>query len=107
MNNSKLVYSTNDSVPVDTQSNDSQHMEPRQQRVRLHLDRKGGGKIITLIKGLKETNDALNSLAKSLKKACGGGGAVKDGNILIQGNHREKIQLILSEKGYDVKLSGG
>ena len=96
MNNSKLVYSTNDSVPVDTQSNDSQHMEPRQQRVRLHLDRKGGGKIIT-----------LNSLAKSLKKACGGGGAVKDGNILIQGNHREKIQLILSEKGYDVKLSGG
>ena len=107
MNNSKLVYSTNDSVPVDTQSNDSQHMEPRQQRVRLHLDRKGGGKIITLIKGLKETNDALNSLAKSLKKACGCGGAVKDGNVLIQGNHREKIQLILSKKGYDVKLSGG
>ena len=107
MNNSKLVYSTNDSVLVDTQSKDDHHLEPGQQRVRLHLDRKGGGKIITLIKGLKETDDALNSLAKSLKKACGCGGAVKDGNILIQGNHREKIQLILSKKGYDVKLSGG
>jgi translation initiation factor 1 len=107
MNNSKLVYSTNESVINDFDSKDDNSVQPGQQHVRLHLDRKGGGKIISLVKGLQETDVTLKLLAKSLKKACGVGGAVKNGEILIQGNHREKIQSILSQKGYNVKLSGG
>ena len=107
MNNSKLVYSTNESVINNFDSKCDNSVQPKQQRVRLHLDRKGGGKIISLVKGLQETDDTLKLLAKSLKKACGVGGSVKNGEILIQGNHREKIQSILSQKGYNVKLSGG
>ena len=107
MNNSKLAYSTNDSVSVDTQSNVSQYMEPKQQRVRLHLDRKGGGKIVTVIKGLQESKDSINSIARELKRACAVGGTVKGSNILIQGNQMTMIQSLLRGKGYNVRSIGG
>ena len=75
--------------------------------VKLHLDRRGGGKIISVVRGLQEPEMKLKSLATELKKACGVGGSAKNGEILIQGNHREKIQELLMVKGYNVKLSGG
>jgi len=106
MSNSKVIYSTDSSYSFD-EKEDLIKVPPNQQMVRIHLDRKGGGKIISVIKGLKESEDVIKSLAKELKKACGVGGAAKDGDILIQGNHREKIQSLLKQKGYDAKLSGG
>lgn len=105
--NSKLVYTTDESFSIDEEVTEVSAMNASQQRVRLHLDRKGGGKIVSIVKGLEESSDILTVIAKELKKSCGGGGSVKNGEILIQGNHREKIQKILAKKGYNAKLSGG
>ena len=107
MANSKLIFSTDDSVSLTDNTVQSLAIDPSQQQVRLHLDRKGGGKIVSIVRGLQESNDVLTVIAKDLKKGCGVGGSVKNGKILIQGNHREKIQKLLSKKGYAVKLSGG
>jgi translation initiation factor 1 len=107
MANSKLIFSTDDSVSLTNNTVQSLAIDPSKQRVRLHLDRKGGGKIVSIVRGLQESNDVLTVIAKDLKKGCGVGGSVKNGEILIQGNHREKIQKLLSKKGYTVKLSGG
>jgi translation initiation factor 1 len=65
------------------------------------------GKVVTVISGLPLGAEALQELAKALKRRCGGGGAVKDGNIEIQGDHRALLQAELEQRGYKVKLSGG
>lgn len=107
MENSKLIYTTDNSVSLENNPIVESDIKSSEQQVRIHLDRKGGGKIVSVIKGLKESIDSMNQLAKELKKGCGVGGAFKNGEILIQGNHREKIQNLLTKKGYAVKLSGG
>lgn len=76
--------------------------------VRLHRDRKGrGGKSVTLITGVRATPTVLDELATTLKRHCGCGGAVKDGVIEIQGDHRERLAPKLAELGYKVKIAGG
>ena len=107
MTNSKLIYSTDQGVSLKNETEISPILDPSQQQVRLHLDRKGGGKIVSVVRGLQETIDVLMVIAKELKSGCGVGGSVKNGEILIQGNKREKIQQLLIKKGYSVKLSGG
>tara|TARA_B100000214_G_scaffold341367_1_gene288441 strand:- start:155 stop:472 length:318 start_codon:yes stop_codon:yes gene_type:complete len=105
LSNSRLVYSTSGDLPESKTVDVS--VSPSEQRVRLHLDRKGGGKIVTVVKGLQLSSESFKTLEKYLKKKCGVGGTTKDGQILIQGNHRDKIRNILASKGYQVKLSGG
>ena len=103
---SNIVYSTNpdfeseyiEDLTMSTQS---------KQRLRIHLERKRGGKILTVIRGYVGNTQNLNELARELKKSCGVGGSVKNNEILIQGNVREKVLSILTEKGYSAKLSGG
>jgi len=107
MSNSKLIYSTDDSIRTSDEHGTVIRRDPSDQKVRLHLDRRGGGKVVSIVKGLTEPLDTLNTIAKELKKGCGVGGSVKKGEILIQGNKRGIIQNILLKKGYDVKLSGG
>jgi len=107
MANSKVIYSTDSDYSINDKDESFEVISPRDQKVRIHLDRKGGGKIVSVVKGLKEHDDKIKLIAKELKKACGVGGAAKGGEILIQGNHREKIQALLKQKGYDAKLSGG
>jgi translation initiation factor 1 len=76
--------------------------------VRVSLDTKGRkGKGVTVLTGILLKTNELKGLAKSLKKKCGVGGAVKDGNIEIQGDHRDLLIKILTEQGYKVKRSGG
>ncbi len=76
--------------------------------VRVMRDRKGrGGKTVTVIDGVMESEAELSKLAQQLKKLCGSGGTVKDGKIEIQGDHCDKVQARLTEMGYKVKRSGG
>lgn len=76
--------------------------------VRVMRDRKGrGGKTVTVIDGVMGSEAELTTLAQQLKKLCGSGGTVKDGNIEIQGDHCDKVQAKLLELGYKVKRAGG
>ena len=107
MKNHSFVYSTDPDYSDSAEKGKVQYPKSNEQHIRIHLDRKGGRKIVSVIKGIKMGTLELKQLAKELKSKCGVGGTVKDGNVLIQGNHREKIQLILIQKGFNVKLSGG
>jgi translation initiation factor 1 len=83
-------------------------LPPNQQIVYLHRDSKGrGGKTVTLVKKLVLSEEDLKELAKKLKQICGSGGTVKDGEIEIQGEHRERIAGALQKMGYQVKIAGG
>jgi translation initiation factor 1 len=76
--------------------------------VRIFRERGGrGGKVVTVVRGLPERGEALTGRAGELKRLCGAGGAVKDGAIEIQGDHRERIAERLRALGYSVKLAGG
>lgn len=76
--------------------------------VRIHKETKGRkGKGVSIIKGLDLNDAPLKLLAAELKKSCGCGGSIKDGNIEIQGEMREKIKQLLEKKGFTVKLAGG
>ena len=107
MSNSRIVYSTDNGSIRDDELTDIHHPKPSQQNVRLHLDRRGGGKIVTVIKGLVHEDEIMVNLTKELKKRCGVGGSFKENKIFIQGNKRDLVKEILLKKGYDVKFSGG
>ena len=83
-------------------------LPPQQQIAYLHRDSKRrGGKTVTLIKKLVLSEDDLKELAKKLKQVCGSGGTVKEGEIEIQGEHRERIAEAMQKLGYKVKIAGG
>ena len=105
--NTKLVYSTNNKVNLNKEVIENIDLDPSKQKVYLHLERKGGGKVLTIVKGLEHPREKLILIAKELKKQCGVGGTVKNNEIMIQGNFRDKIKNLLIIKGYKVKLSGG
>ena len=110
MSNSRLVYSTDDG--------DRRDDDPREKRtahgpqlpndgvVRVFRE-KGGrrGKTVTVVRGLTAAD--APTVASDLKRHCGTGGAVKDGAVEIQGDHREKIAARLETQGFQVKLAGG
>ena len=104
-----MVYSTNPDFQFESeQQDDHKTLPPNQQRLYVRLDRKNRkGKSVTLIEGFQGTGEELKSLAKDLKSKCGVGGSAKDGEILIQGDFRERIISLLGEKGYNVKRAGG
>ena len=75
---------------------------------RIRRETKGrGGKAVTVIEGLAVAPDVLKDTAKRLKQRCGVGGAIKDGNIEIQGDQRDTCKQVLEEMGHRVKLAGG
>lgn len=76
--------------------------------VRICLDTKGRkGKGVTVLKGILLDEPALKKLTKELKQKCGVGGALKEGNIEIQGDQREALMQLMKDKGFQVKRSGG
>jgi translation initiation factor 1 len=71
---------------------------------KLRLEKKGrGGKAVTVVDGLPNNAQLLNDLGQELKRACGAGGAVREGAVEIQGDMRERIRELLAKKGYVVK----
>lgn len=104
-----VVFSTNPDFEFQTE-NDSPFasLAGSKQDLRVQLDKKSrGGKKVTLITGYIGNPMELQILAKELKSACGVGGSAKDGEILIQGDFREKVLELLHSKGYKAKIAGG
>ena len=104
-----VVYSTNPSFNYEAESQEtSSTLPPKEQSLKVFLDRKNrSGKVVTLITGFIGTAEDLSDLGKVLKSGCGTGGSVKEGNILIQGDFRERILQMLSAMGYKAKKAGG
>ena len=104
-----IVYSTNDDFEFNFDEDETQEtLPPSKQTLKVSLDKKARkGKTVTLIDGFIGTEEDLKELGKLLKSKCGVGGSVKDGQIFIQGEVRNKVMELLKEKGYQVKRVGG
>ena len=105
--NNRVVYSTNPDYEVENEFNEEETLPPSEQLLEVHLDKKNrGGKIAVVVKRFIGTTDDLQQLGKELKSACGVGGSVKEGEIIIQGDKRDKVMEILNKKGYKTKRVG-
>jgi len=103
-----IMYSTNPDFEYPEETDDMVTAPNQQQDLRVMLDKKNrGGKAVTLVTGFKGKTEDLETLGKMLKNKCGVGGSVKDGEILIQGDVRDKVLLLLQKQGYKVKKAGG
>lgn len=104
-----VIYSTNPNFHYELESEvEPDTLEPKYQKLYISLDKKQrAGKAVTLIEGFVGSENDLKELGKFLKGKCGVGGTVKDGEILIQGDFREKIYEILLNEGYQIKRKGG
>ena len=102
-----FVFSTNTNFEYEKEE-ETETLAPKNQFLEAHFSNKGrGGKTVTVITGFEGSEDDLKSLAKLLKTKCGVGGSIKDNEIIIQGNYRDKIMEILKKEGYNIKRVGG
>ncbi len=118
MNDSHLVYSTDPGRVVKKRSKTKQSAktdqksnraaDPRDGIIRIRREVKGRkGKQVTVVSGLPIADNSLKRTAAHLKRVCGTGGSIKDGCVIIQGDHRNKVLSELHKQGYSVKISGG
>jgi translation initiation factor 1 len=117
MDNSRRVYSTDSGricpsckkpLAACTCKKQQAPAAPADGVIRIRREVKGrGGKTVTVACGFQLDDDGLKQLAAELKRRCGTGGSVKDGEILIQGDHRETILAELKKRGFAAKLAGG
>lgn len=105
---SGIVYSTDDSFDyVEDETVEQDTLPPAKQKLRVQLDKKARkGKMVTLVTGFVGSDEDLDSLGRVLKQKCAVGGSAKDGEIIIQGDFRNRIQEVLQQQGYNVKIIG-
>ena len=102
-----MVYSTNPNYRIE-ESEAGTTLLPSEQNLRIWLEKGGrGGKTASVVKGFVGSEQELKDLGKKLKSSCGTGGSAKDGEIIIQGDHRDKILDILTKAGFKAKKAGG
>ncbi|MBQ1209605.1 MAG: translation initiation factor [Bacteroidales bacterium] len=100
-----VVFSTNPDFQYQTEEQESvETLPPARQNLRVAIDRRArAGKQVTLVSGFVGTEEDLAELGRLLKTRCGVGGSAKDGEILVQGDHRDRIVKILTDLGYKAK----
>ena len=102
-----IMYSTNSNYDFQFEQ-EEETLTPENQHLELWIDKKQrGGKVATLVKGFIGSEADLKALGKLLKSKCGVGGSAKNGEIIIQGNMRQKVIEILEKEGYNYKRVGG
>lgn len=103
-----VVFSTNPDFKYETEAEESaETLPPAKQNLKVWLDRLKGGRVVTVVRGFVGSDDDLAALGKELKKSCGVGGTAKDGEIIIQGDHRDRVVELLTKAGYRSKKAGG
>lgn len=106
-NEGGFVFSTNPNFSYDDGSQDIETLPNNEQKLKVWLEKNHrGGKTATVIKDFVGTAEDLEALSKILKNKCGTGGSAKDGEIIIQGDHREKIIKLLIDMNYQAKKAG-
>ena len=98
---SGIVYSTNPDFKLENNQEDKENVAPAQQLLKIKLQTKHrAGKAVTLIEGFIGSNEKKETLCKNLKTSCGTGGSFKEGEIIIQGDNRDKILQWLHKQGF-------
>jgi translation initiation factor 1 len=103
--NTRLVYSTGGERPPPEES--PRGLSKPSPGIRLRLDRRASGRVVTVVSGLPGSTREMAEIARELKAACGAGGTVKDGVLELQGDHRDRVETALAERGLRGKRSGG
>jgi translation initiation factor 1 len=107
-NTKGIVYSTDPDFQYEQQEEQKEETSFAQQKIYVSIDRKQRkGKEVTLVEGFVGSDEQLKDLAKLLKSKCGVGGTAKDGEIIVQGNHREKVIELLKQAGFGKVISKG
>ena len=103
-----IIYSTNANFEYEYEDDQiDSTLPPEKQNLKIYIDKHRVGKIAVIIKGFIGSADDLNSLSRKLKTKCGVGGSAKNGEIIIQGDVREKVINIIKQEGYNYKKVGG
>lgn len=106
--NRGFVYSTDPNFRFEEEQEQVTTLPPGQQKLRIWLDtKKRAGKAVTLITGFIGTDADLQDLGKKLKNSCGTGGSAKDGEIIVQGDQRDKVMQYLLKNGYSQSKKAG
>ena len=106
-NKKGVMYSTNPDFEYEYENEEMETLPNKEQHLKVCIDKHRAGKIAVIIKDFVGTTDDLKDLGKRLKSKCGVGGSAKNGEIIIQGNVRDKVMELLQKEGFNYKRVGG